>query len=95
MAAVEAAGRSDRIIHNPKSGAYHRALIHGSAANPTHWRTRCGWRHGGGVLEEMTAVPDGSLWHAVCERCLPEVRADLRESEFWLCEETGIPFDDC
>ena len=40
-------------------------------------KTRCGWAYKHRNAEFRSARPDMSVWHSVCERCLPELRNQL------------------
>ena len=60
---------------NPFSRAVHWPPSHSSG------KTRCGWAFSGAFHNEFNKEPHAERWHLVCDRCLPELRNKLMQSD--------------
>ena len=74
----------DPVVINAKSQVAHRAL-NGRAGIPS--RSRCGWIFDGAPHSRVCEVPNTHPSTLVCERCLPDVRAERVERE----RQWGMP----
>ena len=71
-------------------GAWHRVLQDGMDVPPALWRTWCGWNHGKAFarVRRSAALPPSTPWRSICERCLPDLRAEAKLGAFEEEEDT-------
>ena len=92
--ALEAMCQPLELVQNLVTKAVHK-IIMGDVSLPSDmWRTKCGWLFGRKAHQRLKEIPEDHPWTGVCERCLPDARAALREAAFWSAEFVEGAFDD-
>jgi len=63
-----------KMVVNDKSRKIHQFVVRADAHTG---RTCCGWKFDPSQHSTMDELPDGVLWHEVCDWCMPDRRTEL------------------